>query len=270
MPFPNVMGYMKEMLELVGIVKKFGTLRVVEDLSFTLKPGEIVGYLGPNGAGKSTTVKMICGLLAPTSGSILYRGESIRRDLPAFRAKVGYVPEQGELYPYLSGYEYLEMVGQLRGFPPSGLARRIERVLDLLGLRLDMHHPIGSYSKGMRQKVLITAALLHDPELLILDEPMDGLDVTTNLVLKDILVQLAAQGKTILYSSHILEVVEHLSTRVLILNRGRLVADEATANLHRLKGDHALEGLFRELVQTVDSGSRAGDILSAIQDEGRR
>ena len=256
---------MNVMLKCAGICKKLGGLRVVQDLSFSLGSGEIVAYLGPNGAGKSTTIKMLCGLLAPSGGDILFRGSSIFNNLPAFRARIGYVPEQGELYPYLSANEYLEMVGNLRGIPPPELTYRIDHVLELLDMELEKHHPIGTYSKGMRQKVLITAALLHDPELLILDEPMDGLDVTTNLVFKELLAVLASRGKAILYSSHVLEVVEHLSTRVIILDKGRMVADEATENLHCLKGNRAREGLFRELVQTVDGEARAKAISSLLQ-----
>src|SRR5215469_13029175 len=196
------------MLEVRGLTKRFHGFTAVRDVSFCARPGEILGYLGPNGAGKSTTVKILIGLLDPSEGQVLWNGQSVIEDLPAFQRRLGYVPEEPHLYPHLSGREYLQLVGRLRGMGRRVLEPKIDEFLRLLGLWHDRHDLLSSYSKGMRQKILLSAALLHNPEILILDEPFSGLDVTAALVLRRLLQALAEQGKIILYSSHVLEVVE--------------------------------------------------------------
>ena len=157
------------MIELRGIVKKFSAFTVVNNVSFTVNPGEVLGYLGPNGAGKTTTIRMLASLLEPTTGEILLEGHDIRDDIYAYKKRLGYVPEQAEIYPHLSAYDYLVMVGRLRRLPERPLKAKIIEFLSIFGLEQDMHGPISSYSKGMRQKVLIAAALLHDPDILLLD-----------------------------------------------------------------------------------------------------
>jgi ABC-2 type transport system ATP-binding protein len=201
------------MLELRGITKKFSVFPVVHDVSFTVRPGEILGYLGPNGAGKTTTIRMLAGLLEPTEGQILLDGQNIKKDITAYKEKIGYVPEQSEIYPHLSAQEYLLMVGRLRHLSERNLKAKILEFLKLFNLYEDMDAPISSYSKGMRQKVLLAAALVHDPDILLLDEPLSGLDVTTAMVVKDIVHQLAQAHKIILYSSHVLEVTEKICAR---------------------------------------------------------
>jgi ABC-2 type transport system ATP-binding protein len=173
-------------LELRNVSKRFPGVLAVDDVSFTAPAGEITGYLGPNGSGKSTTMKMIAGLIEIGSGEILFGGEPIRRDPIAHKQRMGYVPEEPHLYAHLSGLEYLVMVGQLRGLPGKRTAERIDGLLRLLSLHADRHSPISSYSKGMRQKILLAAALLHDPDLLLLDEPFSGLDVSSALVLRNL------------------------------------------------------------------------------------
>src|SRR5947208_13930049 len=165
------------MLEVRLLTKRYSGIPVVDAVSFSIRPGEILGYLGPNGAGKSTTVKMLTGLLEPTSGHIAFHGQDVRQDLKAFQRRIGYVPEEPQLYPHLSGREYLQLVGRLRGLARRALEPKMDELLRLIGLWDDRHSPLASYSKGMRQKILLMAALLHDPELLILDEPFSGLDV---------------------------------------------------------------------------------------------
>src|SRR5262245_62895422 len=215
------------MLELRHVSKRFSASLAVDNVSFTARAGEITGYLGPNGSGKSTTMKMIAGLIEMTAGEITFAGEPIQRDPMAWKQRVGYVPEEPHLYGHLSGLEYLVMVGQLRDLPSRCAAERIDGLLRLLGLYDDRHVGISAYSKGMRQKVLLAAALLHNPDLLLLDEPFSGLDVGSALVLRSLIVQLAGRGKVILFSSHELETVERVSSRVVILHRGRVVADDA-------------------------------------------
>ena len=189
------------MLELRDVCKRFSGIAAVDSVSFSARPGEVTGYLGPNGSGKSTTMKMITGLLETTSGEILFHGERIERDWIAWKQRLGYVPEEPHLYTHLSGLEYLVMVGQLRNLPDQATADRIHGLLRLLSLHDDRHSAISSYSKGMRQKVLLSAALLHNPDVLLLDEPFSGLDVATALVLRSLIQELAARGKVVLFSS---------------------------------------------------------------------
>jgi len=253
------------MLELKKVTKKYNNIAVVDNVSFKVGAGEILGYLGPNGAGKSTTVKMIAALFEPDQGSIHYREESIHRDLYSYKRKIGYIPEQSEIYTHLTGMEYLELVGGLRLIPKKILKRKIEAVMSEFNLAIDMYLPISSYSKGMTQKVLIASALLHDPEIFILDEPLSGLDVTTALLFKDLLGKLAERGKTIIYSSHILEVIEKLCHRVIIINKGKILANDSVQNLSTLMKLPTLESIFRELVQQKETGRSADNILSAIE-----
>jgi ABC-2 type transport system ATP-binding protein len=253
------------MLELRGITKKFSLFPVVKNVSFTIRPGEILGYLGPNGAGKTTTIRMLAGLLEPTEGDIVLDGRSIKKDMTAYKARVGYVPEQSEIYPHLSAEEYMLMVGRLRHLPESPLREKIDGLMGLLNLDRDMTSPISSYSKGMRQKVLISAALLHNPEILLFDEPLSGLDVTTAMVIKDIIHHLALENKTILYSSHVLEVTEKLCSRVIIIHKGAIVADDSVNHLRDLMKVPSLEEIFSQLVVEEDTKAVARRIVEIIK-----
>jgi ABC-2 type transport system ATP-binding protein len=225
------------MLEADHLVKRFFGVTVVDDVSFVVRPGEVVGYLGPNGSGKTTTAKMCTGLIETSAGSVRFKGGNIADDLIAFRRRLGYVPEEPHLYSFQSGREYLELMGRLRDLPDRSLGRKIDALLELFGLSTAADQGIASYSKGMKQKVLLIAALLHDPDVLIFDEPDSGLDVTTTLILRHLVRTLAQRGKAILYSSHVLELVEKLCDRVIVLHRGRVVADfpavETCSSAHR-------------------------------------
>jgi ABC-2 type transport system ATP-binding protein len=253
------------MLEVCSLTKRFNGIPVVEDVSFTLKPGEILGYVGPNGAGKTTTVKMIIGLLEASEGQVRFQGRSVIEDLPSFQARIGYVPEEPQLYPHLSGREYLQLAGRLRGLPRTILESKIDELLRLFSLWEDRHCPVSAYSKGMRQKILLSAALLHNPDLLILDEPLSGLDVTTALVLRELLEGLAARGRMILYSSHVLDVLEKVCSRVLILNRGRVVAYDSIEHLHETMHESSLESIFGQLTKEQNHRAVAADILEVMQ-----
>jgi ABC-2 type transport system ATP-binding protein len=253
------------MLEVRNLVKRFNRIEAVAGVSFAIRPGEIVGYLGPNGAGKSTTVKMIIGLMEPTSGQILFHGRDVQHDWPGFQRRMGYVPEEPQLYAHLTGREYLQLVGRLRGLERAVIERRSDEMLRLFGLWGDRHSPIASYSKGMRQKILLSAALLDNPELLILDEPFSGLDVNTALVLRALLRALAAGGKMILYSSHVLEVVEKLCSSVVILRKGEVVAHDDVEHLRTLMHEPSLEGIFAQLTQPDDPGEVVAGIMTAMR-----
>jgi ABC-2 type transport system ATP-binding protein len=253
------------MLELRDVTKKYNVFPAVNRVSFTIAPGEVLGYLGPNGAGKTTTIKMLAGLLKPTDGEILLDGRNIKDDLYDYKIKLGYVPEQSDIYPHLSGFDYLEMVGRLRRIPRAVLGDKIREFLRLFDLKQDMDAPISSYSKGMRQKILISAALLHNPHVLLLDEPLSGLDVTTAMVVRDLMRRLAAEGKIVIYSSHILEVTEKVCSRVIILHQGRVVANDSVENLRQLMNLPSLVDIFNQLVVHEDTDAVAGDLVAAMK-----
>lgn len=253
------------MLELRGLIKLYASIAAVDEVSFSAPPGEVTGYLGANGSGKSTTMKMIAGLIEPTAGQILFRGERIDRDWIAFKRILGYVPEEPHLYTHLTGTEYLEMVGQLRGLPHKAAADRIMGLLRLFGLWSDRHSPISSYSKGMRQKILLSGALLHNPEVILLDEPFSGLDIGAALVLRGLIQELAARGKVVLFSSHELETVERVCSRVVILHRGRVVANDSIERLQTLMKLETLEDIFSQLAVEQDTVAISREIADLIE-----
>ena len=236
-------------LEARHLVKRFYGHAAVSDVSFVLRPGEILGYLGPNGSGKSVTLKMLTGLVEPTRGSVFYGGADVTGGNVEFRRRFGYVPEEPHLYPFLSGREYLELVAGLRDLPANAMRPKIDVLLDRFGLGEAAEQSISGYSKGMKQKTLLIAALLHDPDFIILDEPESGLDVGSILILRDLLRVLAARGKAILYSSHIVEVVERLCTRVVVLSAGRVIVDGSVADVRAVTRSGSLEEAFASLAR---------------------
>jgi ABC-2 type transport system ATP-binding protein len=253
------------MLEVRHVSKRYGALTAVRDVSFTVKPGEVLGYLGPNGSGKSTTVKMLVGLMPPTRGQILFDGQDIHDHLVEYKAQVGYVPEEAHVYSYLTGPEYLRLTCRLRGIDEGPLEQKIDRFLAIFGLDSDLHAPLSAFSKGMRQKILLSAALLHNPRVVVLDEPVSGLDVSTALVLRAVVRSLAAAGRIIFYSSHELETIEKISTRVIILRAGEVVADDSAARLRELAHAPSLEDVFAQLAVKQDLGVTADAILEAVR-----
>src|SRR5580658_9922411 len=253
------------MLEARGLTKRFRATTVVDHVNFTVRAGEITGYLGPNGSGKSTTVKMMTGLLHPTEGQILFKGRNIREDSIEFKHRLGYVPEEPNLYGYLTGLEYLQLAGGLRGLPPGLVTTRANELLELLSLREARWAPISAYSKGMKQRVLIAAALLHDPDVLIFDEAQSGLDITNSLLFRHLLRELAARGKAVLYISHVLELVEKICDHIVVIYRGRIVADDSVSRLRELMQLPNLEQIFTQLVEQDDMESRANDIVEVMR-----
>jgi ABC-2 type transport system ATP-binding protein len=253
------------MLEVRNLTKNYSRIAAVNDVSFIAPAGEVTGYLGPNGSGKSTTVKMITGLIAPSDGKILFRGQPVENDLIAYKQRLGYVPEEPYLYPHLTGAEYLELVGQLRGVPEKPLAQKISGLLKLFSLYGDRYVPISSYSKGMRQKILVSAALLHNPEIVILDEPFSGLDVNSAMVLRSLIQALAARGKVVLFSSHVLDVVERVCTRVVILHKGKVVANDSIGNLRALMSLPTLEEIFSQLAIEQDTEAITRQMIEVIE-----
>lgn len=253
------------MLQAQELSKSYASLPAVKDVTFSLAPGQVLGCLGPNGSGKSTTVKMLTGLLEPTRGKVLFNGYDIQKNLVGFRKNLGYVPEEPNLYPYLTGREYLELVGNLRGMPRATLERKMDALLELFSLHGHRHASIASYSKGMRQRILLIAALMHDPQLLIFDEPLSGLDVTTALVLKNLIKELGQQGRAVFYCSHVLEVVEQVCSHVLILRKGNVLASDTMEAIQSRIEHSTLEQTFMHLVDDVDAEKVARDIISAME-----
>jgi len=252
------------LLEVQELTKKFGHRIAVDRVTFQVKRGEIVGYLGPNGAGKSTTAKMLVGMLKPSKGQILLNGGPIENNLADYKMRVGYVPEEAVLYTHISGREYLQLAGRLRGMQEDELSRKIDDLLKVCLLQPYKHSPILSYSKGMKQKIMMLAAILHNPEILILDEPFSGLDVSSALVFRTLLKSFAVAGKAILFSSHVLEVIEKICKRVLIIHESRLVADDSVDKLRDLMHAPSLEEVFQQLVHHYDCDTAANDLFSII------
>ena len=253
------------MLEVRGLTKHFLSIPAVDGVSFTAAAGEVTGYLGPNGSGKSTTVKMITGLIEPTDGEIYYRGQPVLNNMTEFKRVIGYVPEEPYLYPYLTGAEYLELTGQLRLIALDRLWYKIEHFLKLFGLWEDRFTPISSYSKGMRQKILLAGALLDDPEIVILDEPFSGLDVNSGLILRRVIQGLAAAGKVVLFSSHEMDTVEKICSRVVILHKGKIVANDSVEHLRTLMSLPTLEEIYTQLATVQDTSIAADELLAVMR-----
>jgi ABC-2 type transport system ATP-binding protein len=235
------------------------------DLDMRVEPGEILGFLGPNGAGKSTTVKILTGLIAPTSGRASVAGYDVVEQPIEVKKRIGYVPETAALFEALTASEYLEFVACLHHLDPGTTAARRDELLDLYGLGAVRDQRLSEYSKGMRQKVVIAAALLHRPEVLFLDEPLDGLDANAAAVTKELLRKLAAQGRTILFCSHVLDVVERVCSRIVIIDKGRSIVNGTASGIRDSVGSATLEDAFTRLTGVRDVGAVAADLLSALE-----
>ncbi len=252
------------MLEAIALAKFYGSVPAVREVTFHLEPGQVLGYLGPNGSGKSTTVKVLTGLLQPTRGQVLFEGQDIQSDLVSYRKRLGYVPEEANLYPFLTGEEYLEMIGTLRAMSPTRMKTKIGSLLELFSLFPHRHVSLGSYSKGMRQRILLIAALMDNPDVLILDEPLSGLDVTSVLIFKNLIQAFSARGKAVFYCSHILEVVEKVCSQLLILRKGQVIAYGSTEEVRQRIGQSSLERIFLQLVEDTDVTQVANEIVDVV------
>ena len=252
------------MLEARSLTKSYSSVPALENVSFRTGPGEVLGYLGPNGSGKSTTVKIITGLLEPTSGSVFFNGRNIKDDLAGYKRIVGYVPEEANLYPFLSGLEYLQLVGRLRGLSEALILRRAGAMLEMFSMKPHRFTAISAYSKGMRQRILLISALLHNPELLVFDEPLSGLDVVSAMIFRKLVAGLGRERKTIFYCSHVLEIVEKVCSHVIILQKGKQLAYGTVEELKRFQEMPSLEAAFSRLVQEQDAEASAETIIDAV------
>ncbi len=258
--------YMDKILEMKEVTKSFGGNHVLKGVDFSVYPGEIIGYIGPNGAGKSTTVKIILGLLQPDMGEIFIFGKSLKDSGDTYKARIGYVPENAELYDTLSAEEYLLFVGRLYGLEEDMVREKSLKMMQILGIEEAFKNRLSSFSKGMRQKVLIISSLLHNPDILFWDEPLNGLDANSVQIVKEILSELKKEGKTVFYSSHIMDTVEKLSDRIIILNEGRVVADGHFDELQK-EADGTLEQLFNQLTGFNEYEELANAFVSVMKGE---
>ncbi len=255
------------MITVQQLTKRFGAQTAVDALSFEVPAGQIVGFLGPNGAGKSTTLKMLTGMLEPSAGTATVCGFDLRRDILEVKRHVGFVPESGAVFESLTGLEYLEMVAALYALPEEAARARIRQFIAFFDLSFETltDKLLGAYSKGMRRKVVITAALLHNPPVVFFDEPLDGLDANAAVGFKALIQTLAQEGKTIVYSSHILDVVERVCDRVIIIDKGRMLVDGAPEKLVAEHNSGTLERLFTELTGGTELERRAQDFARTFR-----
>ena len=248
-----------------GLEKSFGTKKVLKGIDLDVYRGQIIGYIGPNGAGKSTTVKIMLGLIEQYTGEIKIFGQNVSSENVEYKMKIGYVPETAEIYDNLTGREYLTFIGELYGLDYDVADEKAKKLMELFNLEKVYDSRISSYSKGMRQKVVIISSLLNNPDILFLDEPLSGMDANSVMVFKEVLAELASQGKTIFYSSHIMEIVEKISSRIILINDGQIVADGSFNELKEKSMEGSLEGIFNELTGFNEHKEIAEEIVSIVQ-----
>ncbi len=253
-------------LKVVALHKSFGQTAAVSGVSLSVKRGEILGYLGPNGAGKSTTLRIISGLLPPDSGTVTLGGIDLQQDPKKAKQLLGYVPETGALYEKLTPLEYLDLIGQLYRLEPGEIKRKSHQFLEYFDLTKQKETRMTAFSKGMKQKVVLSAALMHNPDLLLLDEPLNGLDANAVLMFKGLIRRLADKGKAVIYSSHILEVVEKICDRIAIIHQGRIVGQGNISQLQEMTQSPSLEMIFKELTRAAPFEDKIEAFSKAITD----
>lgn len=250
------------LLEAHNLTRVFDDFKAVDDATFTIRPGEIVGFLGPNGAGKTTTIKMLTGLLAPSSGTARIGGYDINESPIEAKSRIGYVPDTPNLYGKLKAAEYLRFVGQLYKVEPARVEERMRPMLDMFDLTDVAGNYLETYSHGMQQKVAITAAFLHSPQMIFMDEPTVGLDPRSARLIKDLMIRHRDKGRSIFFSTHILEIAQTMCDRVIIINKGQIVADAQVEEMRRMRGDKSLEDIFLELT----GGHEVDDMVKELAD----
>jgi ABC-2 type transport system ATP-binding protein len=239
---------------------------VLKYISLSFEAGQIIGYIGPNGAGKSTTIKILTGIIGDFEGNVHVLGMDVRKESIAIKQKIGYIPENAALYDVLTPVEYLNFIGRLYGMELESIKKKSTELLHLFDLGTKMDQRMSGFSKGMRQKVLLISGLMHNPEIIFLDEPLSGLDANAVILVKEILSQLKKAGKTIFYSSHIMDVVEKLSDRIVIINKGEVIADGTFESLQQQASSGSLENIFTALTGNQEHESTAGAFISIIND----
>ena len=255
---------MEPIISIKNLYKNYGSKEVLKGITFDIYPGQVIGYIGPNGAGKSTTVKILCGLLPDYEGQITIKGMDLKTNSLRIKSLIGYVPELAELYDVLTPAEFLTFMGDLYQLPSETTKDRLEKILTALGLQANIHQRMDTFSKGMKQKVLIASGLLHNPEIIILDEPLSGLDANSVIIVKDLITRLAKEGKTIFYCSHMMDIVEKVSEKIILLNNGVIAANGTFQELKEQLGDKSLEQMFATLTANTSLSDAADKIIDAI------
>lgn len=256
---------MSAIVEIRDLVKNYGKKRVLHGINLSIEPGQIIGYIGPNGAGKSTTVKILCGLIDDYEGDVKVLGYDLRAEQLEIKKRLGYIPENAALYESLTPLEFMQFVGRMRGLEDEMIHQKAERLMDIFEMKKNLNQRIATFSKGMRQKVMICSALLHNPELIFMDEPLSGLDANSVIMVKEMLSHLAREGKTVFYSSHLMDVVEKISDRIILIDQGKVIADGSFGDLSSLANDENLEKLFTRLTGNTNHGEKAEAFINAFE-----
>src|SRR5476651_1633300 len=251
------------LIQIRNLSKSYGSKLVLKGLSLDIYPGQVIGYIGPNGAGKSTTVKILTGLIPDFSGEVIVDGINMAKDPMAIKKLIGYVPENAEIYDVLTPMEYLDFIGKLYSMDEATLHDRAKKLLTAFGLGDNLNNRMDTFSKGMKQKVLLISGIIHNPKIIVLDEPLSGLDANAVIMIKELIVRLKQEGKTIFYCSHMMDVVEKVSDRILLINKGEIIADGTFESLKQNHSD-TLEGIFAKLTGRESSGSEADAIINAF------
>lgn len=255
---------MEPIITIRSLSKHYGEKAALNNISLDVFPGQIIGYIGPNGAGKSTTVKILAGIIQDYEGDVMVDGVNLSEDVLTVKSKIGYIPELTELYDLLTAREYLMFVGKLYHLSDDVIEARATSMLDSFGILDSIDNRMDGFSKGMRQKVLITSGLLHNPSIVIMDEPLSGLDANAVIMVKELLQVLKAEGKTIFYCSHMMDVVEKVSDRIVLIDKGEIIADGTIEELRKDSGD-SLEKIFSKLTSTEDMTLKAGSFASIFK-----
>lgn len=255
---------MQPVVVIENLRKNYGTKQVLKGINLEIYPGQIIGYIGPNGAGKSTTVKILCGLISDYEGKVLVKGIDLKEEPLKVKSFIGYVPELAELYEVLTPHEFLEFIGQLYNVPEHVLSARIAGLMNAFGLENNLNQRMDTFSKGMRQKVLIASGILHNPDILILDEPLSGLDANSVIIIKELISSLAKEGKTIFYCSHMMDVVEKVSDRIVLINEGEVLANSSFEELQQQLGNSSLEKIFSSLTSSESPSLKAHQLVNII------
>jgi ABC-2 type transport system ATP-binding protein len=256
---------MDPIIQLKNVFKNYGDKQVLKGIQLDIYPGQVIGYIGPNGAGKSTTVKILCGLISDYEGTVIVAGTDLKTDPLSVKRKIGYVPELAELYDVLTPVEFLGFMAELYELPKEVADERMQKMLTAFSLEANMHQRMDTFSKGMRQKVLIISGLLHNPDIIILDEPLSGLDANSVIIVKELISKLAKDGKTIFYCSHMMDVVEKVSDRIVLINEGTVIADGSFEELQMQQGNQSLEKIFANMTSKGSLNDAADQLMRAFE-----
>jgi len=258
-----------EVIEIRNLYKSFQSgyeeNEVLKGINLTIKSGNIIGYIGPNGAGKSTTVKILCGLIDDFEGDVRVLGMNLREDALEIKKRIGYIPENASLYDSLTPLEFLSFLGEMRGMNSGKVTERALNLLRIFEMEKNANQRISTFSKGMRQKVLIISGMIHNPDIIFLDEPLSGLDANSVIMVKEVLTQMARDGKTIFYSSHLMDVVEKISDRIILIDKGNVIADGTFETLKGQDNDESLEKLFTRLTGSTGLSDRAEAFIQSFE-----